>query len=128
MTISELAASFGYECVQDQFADATAESGYTSDLMSDVMANGTGKSVLITIQAHKNAVAVSSMADISALIICNNRPIPDDMIEAARSQEIGVFLTGKDQFTVSGEIYTALGFAADGGAHSPGDQGRAPGP
>ncbi|MFP4484555.1 MAG: hypothetical protein ACOCYG_09500 [Spirochaetota bacterium] len=111
MIISELAASFGYECLQDQFADTTAESGYTSDLMSDVMANGTGKSVLITIQAHKNAVAVCAMADISALIICNNRPIPADMLEAARTQEIGVFLTGKDQFTVSGEVYGALGLA-----------------
>jgi hypothetical protein len=108
MTILEFARAHECECVQDSFPDATIDSGYTSDLLSDVMANGTGKSVLITIQAHKNAVAVCSMADIAALIICNNRPIPEDMLEAARSQEIGVFVTGKDQFTVSGELYTTL--------------------
>jgi hypothetical protein len=109
--ISELAESFGYHCVQDSFADQPVASGYTSDLLSDVMANGTGKTLLITIQAHKNAVAVCSMAEIPAVVICNDRPIPDEMLEAAREQEIGVFVTGKDQFTVSGELYTFLSSA-----------------
>ena len=109
MKITELAESFGYHCVQEGFTETPVTSGYTSDLLSDVMAHGTGKSLLITIQAHKNAVAVCAMADISAMVICNDRPIPDDMLSAAREQEIGVFVTGKDQFTVSGEIYTALG-------------------
>lgn len=120
MTILEFARSHECECVQDSYSDDTIDSGYTSDLLSDVMANGTGKSVLITIQAHKNAVAVCSMADISALIICNNRPIPEDMLDAARSQEIGVFVTEKDQFTISGELYHVLSAgAAKGPAKGP---------
>lgn len=116
MTIMELAQTFGYDCVQDKFTDGAVDSAYTSDLLSDVMANGTGRSLLITIQAHKNAVAVCSMADIPAILICNHRPIPEDMIEAAREQEIGVFVTGKDQFSVSGEIYHALGLGSTAGA------------
>ena len=44
---------------------------YTSDLLSDVMGNSPEDSVLITIQAHKNTVAVASLANINVLLICN---------------------------------------------------------
>ena len=35
--------------------------GYSSDLLSDVMANAKADGVLVTVQAHKNAVAVASL-------------------------------------------------------------------
>ncbi|TVQ38758.1 MAG: hypothetical protein EA384_08500 [Spirochaetaceae bacterium] len=108
MKLSEMSSSLGYTAVQDQFQDRDIQHGYTSDLLSDVMANAAEGSVLITIQAHKNAVAVASMAGIAAIVICNSRPIPDDMLETARSECIAVFTTPKNQFTVSAEVYNRL--------------------
>jgi hypothetical protein len=114
--IHELSSLFAYRCVQAGTADADLDSAYTSDLLSDVLANGTGKSVLITIQAHKNAVAVCSMTDIPAMVVCNNRPIAQDMIDAAAAEEIALYVTDKDQFTVSGELYARLGGGASSAA------------
>ncbi|MDR2028056.1 MAG: hypothetical protein LBP93_00815, partial [Treponema sp.] len=61
MTIREAAAALGAEIVQDKFEDALLSGAYTSDLLSDVMANAKEGGALITIQAHKNTVAVATL-------------------------------------------------------------------
>ncbi|MDR2375588.1 MAG: hypothetical protein LBD96_04020 [Treponema sp.] len=105
MTIREAAAVLGAKIVQDEFEDAPLSGAYTSDLLSDVMANARDGGVLITIQAHKNTVAVASLVNITAIVVCNSRPLPPDMLEAARDEGIAVLLTGENQFTVSGKLY-----------------------
>jgi hypothetical protein len=109
MKVSEIGVLEQFTCVQDQFEDVEVAAGYTSDLLSDVMGNADDGAVLITIQAHKNTIAVSSLAGISAIIICNNRPIPDDMKEAAAEEGIAVFVTAENQFTSSAIIAQELG-------------------
>jgi hypothetical protein len=108
MKISELHREMGYRLVQAQYDDRTISCGYTSDLLSDVMANAREDCVFITIQAHRNAVAVATMVGISAILICNDRPIPEDMIETAQNERIAVLVTEKSQFITSGEIYNRL--------------------
>ena len=108
MKISEIAQFLNAECVQDSFADREIQGAYTSDLLSDAIANAIENGILITIQAHKNTVAVATLKDLAAIVICNNRPIPDDMIEAARAEGIAIFLTADDQYTVSGKLYKKL--------------------
>jgi serine kinase of HPr protein (carbohydrate metabolism regulator) len=78
--------------------DAQIVAGYTSDLLSDVMANAEEDSVLITIQAHKNSIAVASIAGINAIVFCNGRTVDDEMIEAAEEAEIALFQTTQNQF------------------------------
>jgi serine kinase of HPr protein (carbohydrate metabolism regulator) len=108
MTIREAAALLGAGIMQDEFEDTELTGAYTSDLLSDVMANAREGGALITIQAHKNTVAVATLVNISVIIICNNRPLPDDMIEAARNEGIAIIRTGENQFTLSGRLYAAL--------------------
>lgn len=84
------------------------ENAYTGDLLSDVIANAPDKSVLITIQAHLNAVAVASMAGAGAILVCNNRPVPEDMLEAAKREGIAVARTSRDQFRSSYLVFRIL--------------------
>lgn len=107
MTIREAAKVLGAEIVQSEFLDCELTTAYTSDLLSDVIANAvrTGRGALITIQAHENTVAVATLVGISAVIICNSRPIPDDMIEAAKNEGIAILRVSENQFTVSGKLY-----------------------
>ena len=105
MTIREAALALGAEIVQGEFEDADLSGAYTSDLLSDVMAYAKSGGALITIQAHKNTVAVATLVNISVIIICNNRPIADDMLAAAKEEGIAVLLTKENQFTVSGKLY-----------------------
>jgi hypothetical protein len=115
MRTSELASRFGFRTVQAAAQDAELKAAYTSDLLSDVMGNAPADSVLITIQAHKNAVAVATLAGIRAIVICNDRPLPSDMLEAAAAEDIAVYVTGKTQFEVSGLLWPELGGADKGG-------------
>jgi hypothetical protein len=109
MTIREAAAMLGAEILQDNFEDAALTGAYTSDLLSDVMANAKDGGALITIQAHKNTVAVATLVNIAVIILCNNRPVQDDdMLEAAKDEGIAVIRTKENQYTVSGKLYAAL--------------------
>ncbi len=96
------------EVLQADFESADVQGVYTSDLLSDVLANGRDTNVLVTIQAHKNTVAVATVVDISLIVICNNRPIIDDMLSAAAEAKIGVVRTKLSQFEVSGRLWQAL--------------------
>ena len=108
MTISEAAKALGAEIVQSEFLDCGLSEAYTSDLLSDVIANAvrTSGGALITIQAHINTVAVATLVGFSAIIICNSRPIPGDMIEAAKKEGIAILRVSENQFAVSGKLYS----------------------
>ena len=105
MKISEIAAALNAEICQSEFNDTDVSCAYTSDLLSDVMAHAKEGGAFITIQAHKNTVAVASLTNISVIIICNSRPLPEDMLEAAKEEDIAVIRTKENQFTVSGKLW-----------------------
>ena len=104
MKISDIEGVEGFSCLQEEYIDAEITDGYTSDLLSDVMAHAEEGAVLITIQAHKNTVAVSSLAGVVAILVCNDRPVADDMIEAARNEGIAIFQTAENQFQTSSRV------------------------
>jgi hypothetical protein len=110
MTISEVIAVLDAEVIQGELDGGTLEDAgltgaYTSDLLSDVMANAKDGGALITIQAHKNTVAVATLVNISLIVVCNSRPVPEDMIPAARKEGVVIIRTRENQFTVSGKLY-----------------------
>ena len=108
MTIREVAAALGAEICHDEFEDSALTGAYTSDLLSDVMAHSKDGGALVTIQAHKNTVAVATLVNISVIIICNSRPLPEDMLEAAKDESIAIIRTKENQFTVSGKLWEML--------------------
>ncbi|MDA3899204.1 MAG: DRTGG domain-containing protein [Spirochaetes bacterium] len=108
MKVSEVSAKTGIEIVTESYNDIEVANGYTSDLLSDVMGFAEEESLLITIQAHKNTVAVASQLDLAGIIICNGRKIPDDMKQAAEQNGIAIMRTDENQFVTSYKIHSAL--------------------
>lgn len=108
MKVKDLADKLNYECLVSEGNEEEILDAYTSDLLSDVMGNSPEDSVLITIQAHKNTVAVASLANLKVLLICNNRPAPDDMLKAAEEEGISVYRTKDNQFTASWKVHELL--------------------
>ena len=43
--------------------------GYTSDLLSDVMGHASAGNVWITLQTHKNVLAIASLKELAAVVI-----------------------------------------------------------
>ncbi|MBN2348767.1 MAG: serine kinase [Bacteroidales bacterium] len=82
--------------------------GYTSDLLSDVMGNASEGEVWITMQTHKNIIAVASLKELAAIIIVNNHKPEKDTIEAAEKEQIPLLGTNNGAFEISGEIYNLL--------------------
>jgi hypothetical protein len=112
MTVDEMAAALGSKLSLKSVFIADGSRGvkevYTGDLLSDVMGNGADEAVLVTIQAQKNTVAVATMKDSPAIIICNDRPIPPDMLAAVQAEGISLFVTTANQYVVSGVLYALL--------------------
>jgi len=88
--------------------DTDITTAYTGDLLSDIMGKAPDGSILVTIQAHKNTIAVATLKDCPAIIICNNQAISEDMKDAAKKENIQLYSTLKNQFEISGQLYTLL--------------------
>lgn len=113
MRASELLELIGAERLGGPPADEVAvRGGFTSDLLSDVVANAKEGDLLITIQAHKNTVAVATLVGAPAIAICSGREIPPDMVRSAESEGVLLCRTAKNQFEVSGLLFCALAGAA----------------
>jgi hypothetical protein len=108
MKTSEL-ANLGFDCLQDRYEDGELIGGYTSDLLSDVMAHLKAGQVLITLQAHKNTIAVASLADAAAVVFCHGRKVETEVIDAAAKEGIALFRTSGNQFETTLAVGRALG-------------------
>lgn len=108
MRVADLASLPGFETLQPDGEDAELTGAYTSDLLSDVMAHAPAGGVLITIQAHTNTIAVASLVGLRAVILCNGRPVPDDMLAAARREHIRIYRTADHQFQTSILVHQSL--------------------
>jgi hypothetical protein len=108
MNVKDLAVALGAKILQPVGENEEVTAGYTSDLLSDVMANAKEGCALITIQAHLNTVAVASLVGASVILICNDHPIPSDMIAAAEKEGVAVIQTDKNQFITSHLVYTQI--------------------
>lgn len=101
MKLQQLSDQLNYKPIVLSDGSIEISDGYTSDLLSDVMGNAPEESVLITIQAHKNSVAVASLVGIRAIVLCNGRSAPEDMQNAALKEGVAIFSTQENQFSVS---------------------------
>lgn len=108
MRITDLAARLGAETVEPPAPSAEVREGYTSDLLSDVIAHAPPESVLITIQSHLNTVAAATLAGIRAILLANGRSAPDDMRAAARREGIAILCSPENQFVLSHHVHRLL--------------------
>ena len=80
---------------------AAATCVYCGDLLSDIMGHAGEDCALVTIQNHLNTIAVCTLAGIEAIVICHNRPIPEDMKVAAEREGVAIVTTPLSQFAAS---------------------------
>lgn len=106
--VQNIAQLEGYKVAIMPAPHTEITAAYTGDLLSDVMGNAPDDSALITIQAHKNTVAVASLAGSKVIIVCNGRSVPDDMTAAAKEEGIAIVTTSDNQFTASWKVAKLL--------------------
>jgi hypothetical protein len=87
------------------FSGVIPTAGYTSDLLSCVMANATHQGIWVTLQAHTNIVAVSALLDLCAVIITEGAMPDPGTIDKANQEGVVLFSTAASSFSVVGKLW-----------------------
>ncbi len=88
--------------------DKEITGGYASDLLSDVMGNADAGKIWITLQTHKNVIAVASLKDLSGVLLVNGLKPNSDMAQKSNEEKIPVLGTNAGAFEIAGEFYKLL--------------------
>lgn len=88
--------------------DRDITGGYTSDLLSDVMGNAEEGYVWVTLQTHRNVMAVASLKDVAAVIIVKGLEPEESTINQSNDEGIPLLGTDMETFEISGKLYELL--------------------
>jgi imidazolonepropionase-like amidohydrolase len=87
------------------FEQEVPMNGYTSDLLSCVMAGAKNKGLWVTLQAHMNIVAVAALLELSAVIITEGAMPDSATIAKANEQGVTLLATKEPSFEVVGRLW-----------------------
>jgi len=107
MKLTEIAKRCNLQPVSDEISlDRTVTGGYSSDLLSDVMANSKKGDLWITLQAHPNIIAVAVLKELSGIVLINGRKPDAETISKARSESIPLMTSDSPTFDLIGQLYS----------------------
>ena len=89
----------------NDFAGIIPTGGYSSDLLSCVMAGAKKGHLWITLQAHLNIVAVAALNDVAAIILTENAQPDAASIAKANQQGIVLLSTPRATYEVNGMLW-----------------------
>jgi hypothetical protein len=100
MTLEEISEKVSGS-IEVHVPDVAVTCAYVGDLLSDVMGHAGEESVLITVQNHLNTIAVCTLVGIRVIVICHGRPIPPDMSQAAKREDVAIVVTQMSQYAAA---------------------------
>lgn len=111
MTVQELVAQLPLKVAAGQSALSTkVNGGYVSDLLSNVMGQAKAGDILVTMQGHRNIVAVAVLAGLAAVIVAGGVMPDKDTVSKADAEGITILTTELPAFEIVGRLYK-LGIA-----------------
>lgn len=87
------------------FAGITPTGGYSSDLLSCVMAGARKGHLWTTLQAHLNIVAVAALNEVAAIIITENARPDEATVQKANQQGVILLSTPLPTYHVNGLLW-----------------------
>jgi hypothetical protein len=87
------------------FQSIQPSAGYTSDLLSCVMAGAAHGSIWVTLQAHGNIVAVAALLEITAVIITEGAMPDPATINKANQEGITLLSSPRPSFEIIGKLW-----------------------
>ncbi len=109
MKVRELVEKLGLTifCGEENL-DNDIKGGYVSDLLSDVMGFAQEGNIWVTLQTHKNVIAIASLKELAAIVLVKGNKPEEDMLEQAKEEGIPVLGTNAQTFEVAGKIYQLI--------------------
>lgn len=87
------------------FASIQPSGGYTSDLLSCVMAGAKNQYIWVTLQAHMNIVAVAALLEVAAIIITEDAQPDQATIAKANQQGVILLSTPRPTYEIDGKLW-----------------------
>jgi len=87
---------------------AEVTGGYTSDLLSDVMGHADSGKIWITLQAHKNVIAIASLKELAAVVLIKGITPDEETLNLSEQEEIPILGSSEEAFELSGKLFCLL--------------------
>ncbi|HZJ74069.1 MAG TPA: DRTGG domain-containing protein [Perlabentimonas sp.] len=84
------------------------DGGYASDLLSDVMGHADAGNLWVTLQNHKNVMAIASLKELAAVILVKGIEPEADTLEQCNEEQIPILGTDLETFEIVGKIYQLI--------------------
>lgn len=109
MTIEDIIQELGLVVYTgESLLQRPVKGAYASDMLSDVMGRAKEGDLWVTMQTHKNIVAVASLKEVAAVLIVNGSKPDEDTLALAGSENIVLLETHEATFTVCGRLYQLM--------------------
>lgn len=109
LNVKEACAVLEAEVFADtQLLEHVVTGAYSSDLLSDVMANAREGNIWLTIQTHPNIIAVASIANLSAVAITGGKKPDEETLNKAKEEKVVILTTRYNSFEAAGRLYGQL--------------------
>jgi predicted transcriptional regulator len=82
--------------------------GYVSDLLSDVMGFARKGEVWITLQTHKNVLAIASLKELAAVILVKGLSPDEETVRHSEEESVPILGTSLSSFEITGKLYQLL--------------------
>jgi len=106
MTIREVVDALQLEILtQSNGLDKEVTGGYASDLLSDVIAYSKPGNLWVTLQTHRNIIAVATLKELAAVVLVNGRTPEPETLEKAREEKVVVLGSRLPAFELAGRLY-----------------------
>ena len=106
MTIQEMLQQVELEVKSaSDHLDSEVTGGYSSDLISAVMANAKQDNVWVTWHVHPNIVAAAVIVKLAAIILVSGRQPEQETIQKAQQEDIPILVSKLPAFEVVGKLY-----------------------
>ncbi len=109
MKVNELVEKLGLKVLAGANGlDREIDGCYISDLLSDVMGNAMEGNIWITLQTHKNVMAVASLKELACIILVKNLMPNDETIEQSNDEDLPLLQTSLPTYEIAGLVYNLL--------------------
>lgn len=93
MTVEAFAKEAGFKIIALPSPKKEIEGAYIGDLLSWVMGNANPNNVWITIMSNINTIAVSTLVDVSCILLAENVEPDKDALATAQAKGINILST-----------------------------------
>lgn len=109
MQIDVLAEKLGWKLLTESSGtDREALGCYCGDLLSWVMGRAKADDVWLTVMGNINAIAVATLADVSAIVLVEDAALDAEALARANQQEVAVYTTSLPAYETALQIAAAL--------------------